>query len=75
MVKKLTKHGNSYAMVIDRPILDLIRATPETPFDIISDGRSLVLTPVRNDEEEQKFDDAVAMIHERFGRAMKTLAE
>ena len=75
MIKTLTKHGNSYAMVIDRPILDLIRATPETPFDIISDGRSLVLTPVRNDEEEQKFDDAVAMIHERFGRAMKTLAE
>jgi antitoxin component of MazEF toxin-antitoxin module len=75
MVKTLTKHGNSYAMVIDKPILELIHATPETPFEIISDGRSLVLTPVRNPKEEKKFEDAVAMVHKRFGNAMKKLAE
>jgi antitoxin component of MazEF toxin-antitoxin module len=75
MIKTLTKHGNSYAMVIDKPILELIRATPDMPFEIISDGRSLILTPVRDPEEERKFDSAVAMIHERFGNAMKKLAE
>ena len=75
MIKSLTKHGNSYAMVIDKPILELLRATPETPFEIISDGRSLVLTPVRNPKEEKKFKDAVAMVHERFGKAMKKLAD
>lgn len=75
MRKTLTKHGNSYALVIDKPILELIRATPETPFEIISDGRSLVLTPVRDPEEEKKFDRAVTMIHKRFGNAMKKLAE
>ena len=75
MIKRLTKHGNSFAMVIDKPILELLQATPETPFEIISDGRSLVLTPVRDAEEEQKFEDAVAMVHKRFGEAMKKLAE
>lgn len=75
MVKNLTKHGNSYALVIDKPILELIRATPDTPFEIISDGRSLVLTPVRSPTEQRKFDKAVAMVHHRFGRAMKKLAE
>ena len=75
MTKTLTKHGNSYAMVIDKPILGLIHATPETPFEIISDGRSLVLTPIRDDATEKKFDDAVAMLHRRFGKAMKRLAE
>ena len=75
MTKTLTKHGNSYAMVIDKPILELIHATPETPFEIISDGRSLVLTPIRDDATEKKFDDAVAMLHRRFGKAMKRLAE
>ena len=75
MIKKLTKHGNSFAMVIDKPILELLQATSETPFEIISDGRSLVLTPVRDAEEEQKFEDAVAMVHKRFGEAMKKLAE
>ena len=75
MVKTLTKHGNSYAMVIDKPILELLGATPETPFEIISDGRSLVLTPLRDAAEEKKFEDAVEMVHKRFGRAMKKLAE
>jgi len=75
MTKTLTRHGNSYALVIDRPILDLLRATPETPFDIVTDGNSLVLTPVRDQEEERRFQDALQMVHTRFGRAMKTLAE
>ena len=75
MVKKLTKHGNSLALVIDKPILELIHATAETPFEVISDGRSLVLTPVRNPRDEKKFQSAIAMVHKRFGRAMKKLAE
>ena len=75
MIKHLTKHGNSYAMVIDKPILELLQATPETSFEIITDGRSLVLTPVREEKDEKKFDEAVKMLHERFGQAMKKLAE
>jgi len=75
MVKKLTKHGNSLALVIDKPVLELIQATADTPFEIISDGRSLVLTPVRDTREEKKFEAALAMVHKRFGRAMKKLAE
>ncbi len=75
MIKTLTKHGNSYALVIDKPILELIRATSDTPFEIISDGRSLVLTPIRDPSEEKQFEDAVAMVHKRFGKAMKKLAE
>jgi antitoxin component of MazEF toxin-antitoxin module len=75
MIKTLTKHGNSYAMVIEKPILELLHTTPDTPFEIISDGRSLVLTPVRSSEDSKKFDEAVAMVHKRFGKAMKRLAE
>jgi len=75
MVKNLIKHGNSYAMIIDKPILDLLQAGPDTPFEVISDGRSLVLTPVRDPEVEQRFERAVKRVHERFGKAMKKLAE
>ncbi len=75
MIKTLTKHGNSYAMVIDKPILEILQATPETPFEIMTDGHSLVLTPVRDPEDEKKFTQAMAMVHERFGKAMKKLAE
>lgn len=75
MIKTLTKHGNSYALVIDKPILELLRASPETQFEIMTDGQSLVLTPVRDPAEEKKFQDALDMVHKRFGRAMKRLAE
>ena len=75
MVKNLTKHGNSYALVIDKPILELLQATPDTPFEVMTDGRSLVLTPLRNPKEEKKFQKALEMVHQQFGRAMKRLAE
>lgn len=75
MRKHLTKHGNSYALVIDKPILELIQATPDTPFEIVSDGRSLLLTPVRDPEAEKKFEDALHWTHENFSNALKKLAE
>ena len=31
MVKRLTKHGNSLALVIDRGVLDLLEIDAETP--------------------------------------------
>lgn len=61
--------------MIDKPILELLRATPETPFEILTDGRSLILTPVRPAEEERKFQQALEKVHTRFGRAMKRLAQ
>ena len=75
MVKNLTKHGNSYALVIEKPILELLGVSPETPFEIVTDGRCLVLAPVRDPDEEKRFQDALEMVHKRFGRAMKRLAE
>jgi antitoxin MazE len=75
MVKNLTKHGNSYALVIDKPILELLQATPDTPFEVMTDGTSLVLTPLRNPKEEKKFQKALATVHQQFGRAMKRLAK
>lgn len=75
MTKTLVKHGNSYALVIDKPIMELLRMTPETPLEVITDGRSLVLSPIKTTSEEQKFQKAMDAVHKKFGRAMKRLAE
>lgn len=75
MIKTLTKHGNSYALVIDKPILEILRATPETAFELITDGQCLVISPIRDKAEEKKFQNALEQVHKRFGRAMKRLAE
>jgi antitoxin component of MazEF toxin-antitoxin module len=46
MVKYLTQHGNSAALVIDKPIMELLNIQIGTPLEISTDGRVEVeLTP------------------------------
>jgi antitoxin MazE len=45
MVKTLTKHGNSLALVIDKPILDLLKIEADTPLEITTDGQRLMIEP------------------------------
>lgn len=75
-MKKLTRHGNSWALVIEKPILDLLHIDPaETLLDITTDGASLRITPVRDVERRRKFEVAVERSHQKFGRMYKRLAE
>jgi antitoxin component of MazEF toxin-antitoxin module len=75
MIKKLSKHGNSLALVIDRSILDLLDIDEKTSLDISTDGESLVVSPVRDKKRRQKFEQALASSNERYGKALKRLAE
>ena len=38
MIKRLTRHGNSLALVIDRAILELLKVDPDTPLELTTDG-------------------------------------
>ena len=75
MVKKLTKHGNSLALVIDRPILELLKIDSETPLDLTTDGHRLIIAPAGQSERRRKFEAAQRTAHQRYGRAFKKLAE
>jgi antitoxin component of MazEF toxin-antitoxin module len=74
MVKKLTRHGNSMALVIDKPILDLLRIEPDTPLDVTTDGKRLVIEPARASARRRKFEQAMADVERKFGGAFKRLA-
>lgn len=75
MRKHLTKHGNSYALVIDKPILDLLHISPDTPLDINTDGDSLTITPVRDEKRRKRLKDSLGKLNRKFNPAMKKLAE
>ena len=75
MVKKLTKHGNSLALVIDRAVLDLLKINTDTPLDISTDGQVLVISPVRDKAHQAKFKKALESANKKYGRALKRLAE
>jgi antitoxin MazE len=74
MVKKLTRHGNSLALVIDKPILDLLDMNEQTPLEIVTDGRSLIVSPA-DPKRRKKFDEAVQDTFQKYGRMLKRLAE
>jgi antitoxin component of MazEF toxin-antitoxin module len=75
MVKMLTKHGNSLALVIDRPILDLLNIDAETPLDLSTDGRRLIVAPAEQSARRKKFEAAQRTAHKRYAKAFKRLAE
>jgi antitoxin MazE len=75
MIKKLTKHGNSLAVVIDRAVLDLLKIDVDTPLEISTDGQVLVISPVRDNEHSEKFTKALESANRKYGRALKRFAE
>ena len=75
MVKTLTRHGNSYALVIDKPILEMLQITPETPLELMTNGDTLVIRPVRDKERQRYLEETLEEINRKYGRALKKLAE
>ena len=75
MTKKLTRHGNSLALVIDRGVLDLLNIDDDTPLDISTDGDVLIVTPIRSSARSKAFHSALEKTNKRYGRLLKRLAE
>ncbi len=75
MVKTLTKHGNSYALVIDKPILELLRVTPDTPLEVTTDGEVLLVSPVRDKVRRKRLRASLDKINRKFGEDLRRLAE
>ena len=75
VIKKLTKHGNSLAVVIDRAVLDLLKIDVDTPLEISTDGQVLVISPVRDNSHRDRFTKALESTNRKYGRALKRLAE
>ena len=76
MRKRIVKHGNSRAIVIEKPILELLNIDDETDLEITTDGRSLTIAPVGDAEERRRrLDDALDRIEARYPETLRRLAE
>jgi antitoxin component of MazEF toxin-antitoxin module len=71
MVKSLKQIGNSYGVIIEKPILELLNITPETPLAISTDGQSLNIRPLH----KRTLSEAKAHIRKNLGKAMEKLAK
>jgi antitoxin component of MazEF toxin-antitoxin module len=70
MVKSLKQIGNSYGVIIAKPILELLNITPETPLEISTDGRSLNIRPLH----KRTSPDARAAGRKNAGKAGEKLS-
>ena len=74
MIKHLTKHGNSLALVLDKPILDLLGLNAKTPISLTTDGKSLHLSPVQESRPKRDFGKILEEINHDFGPSLRRLA-
>jgi antitoxin component of MazEF toxin-antitoxin module len=75
LTKTLVRHGNSLALVIDRPILDLLGIGEDTPLSLTTDGRRIVLTPGPAPARKERLREAMADADGKFAKMFKRLAE
>ena len=75
MTKTLIKHGNSLALVIDKPILEMLQISADTPLEMTTDGDSILISPVRDKRRQQKLQASLKKINRKFGKDLRRLAE
>lgn len=75
MIKHLTSHGNSSGLIIEKPILRLLNITERTPLEITTDGKNIIISPVRDSKRERIFKSALAKVNQRHHKTFKALAK
>lgn len=69
MKKKLIKIGNSYGITLEKPVLRLLKISPDTELEIITDGQRLIIEPAR------KFKEALRRTSRKYSKTFRKLAK
>ena len=75
MNKKLTKHGNSLALVLDKPLLQLLKINEETVLEISIKNGSLVISPIKKSKKSKKVEEIADHIMDKYSDAFKKLSK
>ena len=75
MLKRLIKHGNSRAIVVDKAILEVAGITEDTLFQIsVNPSGGLVIQSVQ-DTKPDKFHEKFKELNKRYKKLMQNLAD
>ncbi len=75
MLKHLTTHGNSLALVIEKGVLELLGISRKTPLEISTDGSRLIISPAQDAKRWKKIEASLIKISDRHAKSLKRLAE
>jgi len=75
MIKTLSKHGNSQALIFDRTMTQLLKIDENTPLELRIEGEQLIVTPVRQINRQVQIAQLLEKNNRKYGRALKKMAE
>ena len=75
MLKKLIQHGNSAALIIDKPIMEMLNITSQTILQLSTDGKNLILSPMLENYQEKNIIHSLEKINKKYGKVLKQLGE
>jgi len=75
MILKLTQHGDDLALVIGKSLLEQLNIDSDTPLEMRTDGKTLIVVPAHRADREARFAAALESVNREYGRALKLLAE
>lgn len=75
MIKTLKRHGNSQALVIEKPVMEALGIDENTELQITISGNSLIVTPVLVGIGAEAVAESVERLRPRYGDMLRRLAE
>lgn len=75
MIKHLTPHGNSSALVIDKAILELLGISQKTALEVTTDGKNLIISPMGAAQRPFRLKKALNKINKQHAVTLRTLAK
>jgi len=75
MIKKLTRTGNSIAIVLDKPLLEELGLEEGAEVEVSTNGQMIVITPKRSPARDRNFRNAVDKINRKYAGLFKRLSD
>ncbi len=75
MIKRLQKHGNSVALVIEKPVMEALGITEATPLQVTVNGNALIITPANVGVGPERMKEIIKDIRKKYGPMLKRLAD
>lgn len=75
MRKKLTRTGNSVALVLDRELLEAAGLRAGATVEVSTDGEVIVISPVRAQARTDRLKRVMERAHDRYAGVFRRLAE
>ena len=75
MKKRLTRTGNSVAVVLDRPVLEAVGIEADSEVEVSTNGDVIMITPVRDARRQRKLKKILDELDDQYAGVFRRLAE